>query len=91
MDRTLAWLPGGALDPAERALAEVDAAVALVARGVALTVTVSGLAAAAEVAATAAARAQAEGLAFHVRRDTAAAVTLVVGPRLAAAPVDPAS
>jgi hypothetical protein len=88
VDRTLAWLPGAALDPVERALVEVDAAVALVVQGVALRVTVSGLPAADDVAAAAAARAQVAGVAFRVRRDTREAVTLVVGPRLAAALVD---
>jgi antitoxin (DNA-binding transcriptional repressor) of toxin-antitoxin stability system len=88
VDRIPASLSGAALDPIELALVEVDAAITLVARGVAVTITVSGLPLAEDVAATAAARAQAEGLAFHVRRGARQSVTLVVGPRLAAAPVD---
>lgn len=91
MDRTPASLPGAALDPIELALLDVDAAIALVARGVAVTVTISGLPVAEDVAATAAARAQVEGLGFHVLHGPRLSVTLVIGPRLAGAPVDSGS
>ena len=62
-------------------LAEVDTAIALVDRGIATRVRLSGLNAPDLVAATALARAQAVSIAFHVER-TATSTTLTLGPRL---------
>lgn len=83
MDRTLSWIAGaGTADELERALAEVDAAIAMVAYGVAVSIRLVNLAAAEEAAFDAAARAQAAGVAFSLNRDESGLSTMIVGPRL---------
>ena len=83
MDRTLSWITGaGTADSLERALTEVDAAIAMVVRGVAVSVRLVNLAAAEEAAFDAAARAQVAGVAFSLSRDGSGLSTMVVGPRL---------
>ena len=89
MDRTISWLPeAGTLDPLESALREVNAAIALVVAGVAVTITLCCLDAAEIAAFTAAAWAQAAGVAFRLQRDPPASVSLVIGPRLRVAPAE---
>ncbi|MBA2719183.1 MAG: hypothetical protein H0U52_08105 [Chloroflexi bacterium] len=83
MDRTIVWLaPAAAPDPDERALLEIDAAIALVSGGAAVRVRVCGQPAAEDVAVAGAARAQAAHVAFQLRREPSGSVTVVVGPRL---------
>jgi hypothetical protein len=85
MDRTISWLTADAVhDPLERALVEIDVAIALILAGAAVTVQLCGLEAAERAAATGAARAQAAGLAFQLRRDPPASGSLIIGPRLRA-------
>lgn len=82
MDRTLSWLAGAHNpDATERTLAEIDAAIAMVARGIARSVRLVNLATAEESAFDAAARAQAAGVAFSLKRE-GASVTWFIGPRL---------
>ena len=82
MDRTLSWLAGAHNpDATERALAEIDAAIAMVSLGVAATVRLVNLPGAETTAFEAAARAQAAGLGFHLQRHGGGSTTLVVGPR----------
>ena len=75
----------------ERALREIQVAIAMVVAGAAVSITLACLVGAETVAFTGAAWAQAAGVAFHVRRDAADAVVLVVGPilRTMPAPADP--
>ena len=82
MDRTIDRLPSSVQDPLERTLSEIDAAIGLVAAGVAVTVTLCFLDAAEEAAFSGATSAQAAGVAFSLRRDAPGSVSLVVGPRL---------
>ena len=83
MDRTITRLPAaGASDPLERALLEIDIAIALVLAGVAVTVTLCCLDAAEAAAFTGAVWAQTAGVAFHLLRGSSAADSLVIGPRL---------
>ena len=83
MDRSLTWLATEhSLDSVERTLAEVDAAIALVVLGAAVTVHLCNLAFAEDAAFDAAAAAQAAGVGFSLLRDGARWPTLVVGPRL---------
>jgi hypothetical protein len=83
MDRTLSWLAGARSDDdLERALSEVDAAIAMVALGLAVSVRLSNLAGAEEAAFDAAARAQAAGVAFSLLRERPTLPTMIVGPRL---------
>jgi hypothetical protein len=83
MDRTLSWLAGPPdADALDRALAEVDTAIAMVARGVAVSVRLCNLPGAEDAAFDAAARAQAAGVAFSLLRDRPSSVTMIVGPRL---------
>ena len=85
MDRTLSWLAGAhGADDLERALTEVDAAIAIVVRGIAVTVRLCNLAAVDEAAFDAAARAQSAGVAFSLDRDRSGSTTMIVGPRLEA-------
>ena len=85
MDRTLSWLAGaGSEDSLERALTEVDTAIAMVVRGVAVSVRLCNLAAAEEAAFDAASRAQAAGVAFSLHRDGTGSAAMIVGPRLVA-------
>lgn len=83
MDRTLSWLAGAPdEDAVERALSEVDAAIAMVALGVARSVRLSNLTGADDAAFDAAAHAQAAGVAFSLLRDRPGMPTMIVGPRL---------
>lgn len=85
MDRTLSWLAGArGDDELERALSEVDAAIAMVALGLAVSVRLSNLAGAEDAAFDAAARAQSAGVAFALLRERPTLPTMVVGPRLEA-------
>ena len=74
-----------ALEPSDEdlddALAEVDAAIALVARGAAVRVRLIGFALAEAVAGLAAAHAQLAGVGFQIDRpDVAGALAIIVGP-----------
>ena len=87
MDPTISWLPSGAsLDPIDYALLEINAAIALVVAGVAVTMTLCFLEAAEGAAFTGAMWAQAAGVAFRIKRDPPDSVSLVIGPRLALTP-----
>ena len=91
MDRTLSWLAGAHNpDATERTLAEIDAAIAMVALGIAVTVRLVNLPTAEDLAFDAAARAQTAGVAFSLQRDGPDSTTMVVGPRLGNPPSDPA-
>jgi hypothetical protein len=83
VDRTLSWLTGAHNpDSTKRALTEIDAAIAMVARGIAVTVRLCNLPAADETAFDAAARAQAAGVAFRLVHEGHASVTMIIGPRV---------
>lgn len=83
MDRTLSWLAGaGSDDAVEQALTEVDAAITMVAFGIARSVRLCNLPRAEEAAFDAAARAQIADVAFSLQRDGARSVTMIIGPRL---------
>ena len=83
MDRTVSWLAGADRgDALERALTEIDAAITMVAFGVARSVRLCSLAGAEEAAFDAAARAQLADVAFSLQRDGTRAVTMIIGPRL---------
>jgi hypothetical protein len=87
MDPTNSGLPSGASgDPIDDALVEINAAIALVVAGVALTVTLCSLEAAEAAAFTGALWAQAAGVAFRIKRDPPDSVSLVIGPRLGQTP-----
>lgn len=73
-------LPVAAPIAAERALAELFAAIELVAWGVATRVHVTGLAGLEEIAAHAAVRAQAAGVRFTLMHDRPDSVTAIVAP-----------
>ena len=91
MDRTLSWLAGAHNpDATERTLAEIDAAIAMVALGIAVTVRLVNLPTAEDLAFDAAARAQTADVAFSLQRDGPDSTTMVVGPRLGNPPSDPA-
>jgi hypothetical protein len=82
VDRTVSWLASEhTLHSIERTLAEVDAAIALVVLGAAVTVRLCNLAVAEDAAFVAAARAQDAGVEFSLFRDGSRWPTLVVGPR----------
>lgn len=66
---------------ADRALAELFAAIELVASGIATRVHVTGLSGLDEVAAQALVRAQQAGVRFTLTRDQPDTVTAIVGPR----------
>jgi hypothetical protein len=68
-------------DPAARDLAEIDAAIGLVASGMATRIRLVGLARSNQVAAIGLARAQAAGLTFEVDRTPDGPTTLTIGPR----------
>jgi hypothetical protein len=83
MDRTITRLPIAADgDPLERALLEIDVAISLVLAGVAVTITLCCLEAAEAAAFTGVVWAQAAGIAFRLRHEPPAPVSLVIGPRL---------
>jgi hypothetical protein len=73
-------------DATERALTEIDAAIAMVARGIAVSVRLCTLPAAEETAFDAAARSQAAGVAFSLEHDSPRSATMIIGPRLDTAP-----
>ena len=68
-------------------LLEVDAAIALVLAGIAVTITLCCFEGAGSAAFTGAAWAQAAGVAFQLRDEPPAPVSLVIGPRLRPVPV----
>jgi hypothetical protein len=83
MGRIITRLPTAAADDAlERAMLEVDAAIALVVTGIAVTITLCCFEGAETAAFAGAAWAQAAGVAFRLGREPAAPVRLVIGPRL---------
>ena len=83
MDRKITQLPISAVGyPLERALLEIDVAIALVLAGVAVTITLCCFEAAEGAAFTGAVWAQAAGIAFRLRREPPSPVSLVIGPRL---------
>ena len=83
MDHSIVWLSSSAApDLVDRALLEIDAAIALVSGGVAVRVRICCLGDADTVALQGAARAQAVGLAFRLQREASEALTVIVGPRL---------
>jgi len=89
MDRIITRLPTTvAGDPLERALSEIDAAIALVLTGIAVTITLCCLEGAEGAAFTGAVWAQAAGVAFRLRREPPAPVRGVIGPRLNPVAVD---
>ena len=84
MDHPIVWLASTtAPDAADRALLEIDAAIALVAGGAAVRVRIACLASADTVALQGAARAQAAGVAFRLQHETSGPLTVVIGPQLA--------
>jgi hypothetical protein len=88
MDRIITRLPSvGADDQLDRALLEIDIAIALVLAGVAVTITLSCLDEAEVAAFTGAAWAQSAGVAFRLLREPARPVSLVIGPRLRPLPL----
>ena len=86
VDRTLSWLAGaGGVDSLDLALIEIDAAIAMVVLGVAVTVRLCNLAGADAAAFDAAARAQTAGVAVSLRHVGLGTTTMIVGPRVAPA------
>jgi hypothetical protein len=80
MDRpTLLPFPAVPSDPLERDLAEIDAAIGLVSRGLARRVRLVALARPDAVAATGLARAQAAGVGFTIDRGSSG-IAVTVGP-----------
>ncbi len=83
MDQTtLLPFPRASIDPIERDLAEVDAAIALVARGLATRVRLVSLMKAEAVAGTGLARAQDAGIGFSLERSARGATSVTLGPRV---------
>ena len=78
---TLLPFPGAVLRNDDIALAEIEAAVALVALGVATRVRLVGIAHIEDVAAAGLARAQSSGVEFALDRSTSGAVAVTLGPR----------
>ena len=66
----------------EGVLREVNAAIVMVARGIAVTVRLCNLPGAGDAAFDAAARAQAAAVGFGLQRDHPGSTTMIVGPRL---------
>jgi hypothetical protein len=88
MDRIITRLPTlVAGDSLDRALLEIDIAIALVLAGVAVTITLSCLEAAEAAAFTGAVWAQSAGVAFRLLREPTLPVSLVIGPRLRPLPM----
>jgi hypothetical protein len=84
VDRTLSWLAGAKnVDAVEHALTEIDAAITMVAFGVARSVRLCNLPGAEDAAFDAAARAQVARVAFSLLREGPRSITMIVGPRLA--------
>ena len=74
--------PRASLDPVEHDLAEIDAAIDLVAAGLATRVQLVGLVRPEAVASSALARAQLKGVHFGLDRREEAQSVVTVGPRL---------
>jgi hypothetical protein len=90
VDRTLTWLAGAHNpDATKRALTEIDAAITMVVRGIAVSVRLCNLPAAEDAAFDAAARAQAAGVAFTLNRDDPGSATMIFGPRLGGDVLEP--
>jgi len=88
MDRTITRLPTAtAGDALERALLEVDAAITLILAGIAVSITLCCFEGAESAAFTGAAWAQAAGVAFRLRHEPPAPVSLMIGPLLGPVPV----
>src|SRR3954469_10989336 len=82
-DGPIALLPEAmSRDALERTMAEIEAAIAVVVAGLAVSVALCGFDAADGAAFTAAVWAQAAGVAFRLRREHPGSVDLVFGPRL---------
>ena len=79
------WLVAPSQDVVEVALAEIDAAIALVSSGVANRVRLVSVVVAAEVVPIGAARAQVAAVGFRVSRGATGRPTIEVGPRMTAA------
>ena len=89
MDRIITRMPTVvAGDQLDRALLEIDIAIALVLAGVAVTITLSCLDAAEAAAFTGAVWAQSAGVAFRLLRDPALPVSVVIGPRVRPLPLE---
>jgi hypothetical protein len=73
--------PGASSDPIERDLVEIDAAIAMVARGLATRVRLVGLMRPEAAAATGLAHAQDASMAFSLDRDPDGGITVTLGPR----------
>jgi hypothetical protein len=73
---------GASTDPLERDLVEIDAAIALVARGLATRVRLVGLLRPDAVAATGLAHAQEANLGFSLDRNADGGATVTLGPRI---------
>jgi hypothetical protein len=73
--------PGASNTAVERDLAEIEAGIALVARGLAVRVRLIGLTRPEAVAATALARAQEARVAFAIDRGVNGVAAVIVGPR----------
>jgi hypothetical protein len=78
---TLLPFPNASVDPIERDLAEIDAALGLVARGLATRVRLVGLMRPEAAAPAGLAHAQEAHVAFSLDRQTDGTVMLTVGPR----------
>lgn len=78
---TVLPFPNASPDSIEHDLAEVDAAIALVARGVATRVHVVGLMRSDEIAWMGLAHAQQANVGFSFRRDPDGGSTITLGPR----------
>jgi len=78
---TLLPFPGAVLRQHDTALAEIDAAVALVEFGLATRVRLVGIAHIEDVAAAGLARAQSSGVEFTLDRSASGAVAVTLGPR----------
>jgi hypothetical protein len=88
MDRISTRLPTVvAGDQLDRALLEIDIAIALVLAGVAVTITLSCLEGAEAAAFTGAVWAQSAGVAFRLLREPALPIGLVIGPRVRPLPI----
>jgi len=89
MDRIITRMPTVvAGDQLDRALLEIDIAIALVLAGVAVTITLACLDEAEAAAFTGAVWAQSAGVAFRLLREPALPVSVVIGPRVRPLPLE---
>ena len=79
------------LDPIDRDLAEIDAAIGLVVAGLATRVRLAGLMRPESTAAVGLARSQAAGIQFEMRHDLAGMASVTVGPRVPVVRAEPPS